>query len=105
MARWDRSQPTAIPEWFFEAVETPSEPAAVEVEECDVVWRAWDAPADKRGLLLIHGMNAPTLRHGVIAGELSWILEDNAGMRSILERLGGTVTKRYRLYEKSLGGS
>ena len=56
-------------------------------------------------MTLIHGMNAPTLRHGVIAGELSWILEDNAGMRSILERLGGTVTKRYRLYEKSLGGS
>lgn len=56
-------------------------------------------------MTLIHGMNAPTLRHGVIAGELSWILEDNAGMRSILERLGGTVTKRYRLYEKSLGRS
>ncbi|MCY4343030.1 MAG: alpha/beta hydrolase [Gammaproteobacteria bacterium] len=88
MARWDRSQPAAIPEWFFEAVETPSESAVVEVEECDVVWRAWDAPANKRGagntpesdlsdergvsrqrnanapaarargLLLIHGMNA-----------------------------------------------
>ena len=56
-------------------------------------------------MTLIHGMNAPVLRHGVTSGELSWILEDNAGMRSILERLGGTVIKRYRLYEKSLAGS
>ena len=56
-------------------------------------------------MTLIHGMNAPVLRLGVTSGELSWILEDNAGMRSILERLGGTVTKRYRLYEKSLADS
>ena len=56
-------------------------------------------------MTLIHGMSAPTLRRGVASGELSWILEDNAGMRSILERLGGTVTKRYRLYEKSLAVS
>ena len=59
MARWDRGEPAAtIPEWFFEAVETPSEPAAVEVDECDVAWRAWGTPGGKRGLLLIHGMNA-----------------------------------------------
>ena len=56
-------------------------------------------------MALIHAMNVPTLRLGVTVGELSWILEDNAGMRSILERLGGTVSKRYRLYEKSLRGA
>ena len=54
-------------------------------------------------MTLIHTLNAPTLRRGVATGELSWILKDNAGMRSILERLGGFVTKRYLLYEKSLG--
>ena len=54
---------------------------------------------------LIKYMDGPTQRLGVDYGELSWILADNAGMRSILERLGGTVTKRYRLYEKSLDAS
>ena len=58
MARWDQGASSAsIPQWFFEAVETPSKSAVLEVEECDVAWRAWGAP-DKRGLLLIHGMNA-----------------------------------------------
>ena len=53
-------------------------------------------------MTLIRDMSAPVLRLGVEAGELSWILKDNEGMRSIIERLGGTVTKRYRLYEKGL---
>ena len=35
--------------------------------------------------------------------ELSWILEDNRPMRSILERLGAKSYKTYRLYEKTLG--
>ena len=56
-------------------------------------------------MTLIHSMDAPTRRRGVTSGDLSWILKDNAGMRSILERLGGSVTRRYRLYEKSLDGS
>ena len=33
---------------------------------------------------------------------MSWILEDNAGMRNIIETIGGRQTKRYRVYEKSL---
>ncbi|MEQ8859330.1 MAG: alpha/beta hydrolase [Pseudomonadales bacterium] len=48
-----------IPEWFFEAVETPFEERAVEVDECDVAYQLWGADAsDKRGILFIHGMNA-----------------------------------------------
>jgi hypothetical protein len=35
--------------------------------------------------------------------ELSWILEKNGPMRSILERLGANSYKRYRIYEKALG--
>ena len=53
-------------------------------------------------MALIHNMSVSVAARGVAVTELSWILADNAGMRSILERLGGTVTKRYRLYEKSL---
>ena len=35
--------------------------------------------------------------------ELSWILEDNLGVRRLLEALGGDPYKRYRIYEKALG--
>ena len=34
--------------------------------------------------------------------ELSWILEDNAGMRNIIESIGGDAYKRYRVYEREL---
>lgn len=43
--------------------------------------------------------------HGIGHVEMSWILGDNAGMRSILEAIGSRVYKRYRLYEKALAAS
>ena len=62
MARWDRDSAATIPEWFFEAVETPWEDRAVEVEECDVAYQLWQdetkAGPEAPGLLFIHGMNA-----------------------------------------------
>jgi hypothetical protein len=39
---------------------------------------------------------------GVREVELSWILEDNSGMRSIIEAIGGQAYKRYRIYEKAI---
>ncbi|HBV20331.1 MAG TPA: N-acetyltransferase [Nitrosomonas sp.] len=42
------------------------------------------------------------LAHGVREVELSWILEDNKSMRSILENLGSKEYKRYRIYGKTL---
>ena len=47
------------------------------------------------------------VRHALYAREIweiemSWILETNSGMRSILERIGSRLYKRYRLYEKTL---
>jgi hypothetical protein len=39
---------------------------------------------------------------GIRNVEMSWILEDNAGMRNIIETIGGRLTKRYRVYEKTL---
>jgi GNAT superfamily N-acetyltransferase len=41
-------------------------------------------------------------RRGFREAELSWILEDNAGMRSIIESIGGRAYKRYRVYERRL---
>ena len=58
MARWDKGEPTTtIPDWFWEAVETEPQTRAVEVDECDVVYRFYTAPG-KPGMLLIHGWNA-----------------------------------------------
>lgn len=44
----------------------------------------------------------PAMSRGVERAELSWILEDNAGMRGIIEALGGRISKRYRMYDKEL---
>lgn len=37
---------------------------------------------------------------GYDTGEASWILEDNLPMRQALEKIGGTVYKTYRVYER-----
>lgn len=39
---------------------------------------------------------------GVTNVEMGWILEDNDGMRNIIETIGGRAYKRYRIYEKEL---
>jgi hypothetical protein len=39
---------------------------------------------------------------GVEDVEMGWILEDNEGMRNIIETVGGKAYKRYRMYEKAL---
>jgi GNAT superfamily N-acetyltransferase len=57
-----------------------------------------------------HGLDAMMMlrgyRRAVELGykrsEASWILEDNLPMRRIMERLGWTAYKTYRIYEKSL---
>jgi len=54
-------------------------------------------------LLVISTLREFGVRRGVQEVELSWILEDNAGTRNIIESLGGTVYKRYRIYGKDLG--
>jgi hypothetical protein len=42
------------------------------------------------------------LARGLESVEMSWILQDNKGMRSIIERFNGKVSKRYHMYEKDL---
>jgi hypothetical protein len=39
---------------------------------------------------------------GVMTGEAGWILETNEPMNRALEGMGGQVTKKFRIYEKSL---
>jgi hypothetical protein len=39
---------------------------------------------------------------GVKDVEMGWILEDNDGMRNIIETIGGVAYKRYRIYQKEL---
>ena len=47
--------------------------------------------------LRVHG-----LKHRIDRSELSWILEDNATIRKIIERVGGRAYKTFRVYEKRL---
>jgi GNAT superfamily N-acetyltransferase len=39
---------------------------------------------------------------GITAGETGWILETNEAMNRAMEGMGGTVVKKYRLFEKTL---
>ena len=44
----------------------------------------------------------PAIKRGIKEVELSWILEDNTGMRGIIESISGRVYKTYRIYSKDL---
>jgi hypothetical protein len=50
--------------------------------------------------MLIDAVRTPVLRRGIREVEMSWILEDNMKMRNIIESIGGTVYKQYRIYGK-----
>jgi hypothetical protein len=52
--------------------------------------------------MVIDAMRQNAITRGVEAAEMGWILEDNAGMRNIIETIGGTAYKRYRLFEKTI---
>lgn len=57
-----------------------------------------------RGLetaMLIEGLRVG-FEAGVRESEASWILEDNRGMRRVLEAIGGVAYKTYRLYERDI---
>lgn len=60
-----------------------------------------------RGKGLESAMLIEGLRVGAAAGvresEASWILEDNTGMRRVLEAIGGVAYKTYRLYSRTVG--
>ena len=51
---------------------------------------------------VIAAVQQAALKRGLKEVELSWILEDNMGMRSIIESINGRVYKTYRIYSKQL---
>jgi len=52
--------------------------------------------------LTIQALYEPGMKRGLERVEMSWILEQNQGVRNIIEKVGGVVTKRYRMYQKTL---
>jgi hypothetical protein len=51
---------------------------------------------------VIASLQQPILKRGIKEIELSWILEDNMGIRNIIESISGRVYKTYRIYSKQL---
>ncbi len=52
--------------------------------------------------LLIERLRRSAIHYGLQEMELSWILESNRRMRRLVEGMGGTLSKRYRVYETAL---
>jgi len=70
LARWDKEgNGESIPDWFWEAIDVEPVTKTVEVDECDVSYRHYEA-IGKPGMLLIHGMNAHSRWWDFIAPQL-----------------------------------
>ena len=52
--------------------------------------------------MLIESVLEPGIARGGERVEMSWILESNKPTRNIIEKVGGVVSKRYRMYRKEL---
>lgn len=53
-------------------------------------------------IAVIEQLRAACLKHHVYESELSWVLETNKGVRTIIEAFGATAYKTYRIYERRL---
>lgn len=53
-------------------------------------------------ILVIDTVRQALVKRGLDVIEMSWVLEDNEGMKSLAESFGGDLYKRYRIYEKAL---
>lgn len=51
--------------------------------------------------ILCLGIGRAIAKAGVEHGELGWVLENNAAMNNTLERAGGRISRRYRVYERT----
>ncbi len=51
---------------------------------------------------IIEMVNSANMDNGVISSELSWILETNTDMLTMLTDMGGEIYKTYRIYEREL---
>ncbi len=57
------------------------------------------------GALLYERIWEAGVRKGYVAGEMSWILEDNGPMNAALQMMGGRVYKTWRIYDLPLGAA
>ena len=53
-------------------------------------------------LMMVLRSYKAAVRGGIVAGECSWILEDNTAMNNILEKLGARIYRTYRIYDLPL---
>ena len=53
-------------------------------------------------LSVINALRKPSTLKQIDNIEMSWILENNNSMSKIIEAVGGTRSKTYRVYEKTL---
>lgn len=66
--------------------------------------RYWNSPVGAIVALSMIEMAQKTgFTHTCENAELSWILDTNARIKRIIEECGGTVIKRYRIFEKAIG--
>jgi hypothetical protein len=56
-------------------------------------------------LTVIQATRAFNIEHGRQIGELSWVLDRNERVKHIIELAGARLSKRYRIYEKTLDGA
>ena len=54
--------------------------------------------------ILYDGLAKAVSGSGVDNSELGWVLENNDTMNHALERAGGRISRRYRVYERTLEG-
>jgi GNAT superfamily N-acetyltransferase len=54
------------------------------------------------GALLYQHVWEAGVRKGYVAGEMSWILEDNLPMNTAMQMMGGRIYKTWRIYEQPL---
>ena len=53
-------------------------------------------------LMMISPVHIKARKQGIKEVDMSWILEQNQAMRKIIESVGSTLYKRYRIYQKEL---
>ena len=53
-------------------------------------------------LQLIYALEERAVARNIHELELSWLLEDNKAVRSVVEAIGGQLSKTYRVYDKDL---
>jgi hypothetical protein len=59
--------------------------------------------ASQLAFMLIENIRRDAIANfGTVRGEIGWILDDNAGMKSIAETINSHINRTYRIYEKLL---